>query len=71
MAGDFDLPKILSQESKDILKNILNVNPETRFKIPQIRDSKWYKQALIKYEAAGIIVGKDPIEPNERIIKKL
>jgi len=37
MTGDFELPKILSADSKDILKNILNVNPETRYKIEQIR----------------------------------
>ena len=31
------MPKILSGDAKDILKNILNVNPEMRFKIQQIR----------------------------------
>lgn len=61
MAGDFELPKILSQDSKDILKNILNVNPETRFKITEIRESKWYKSVNKSYVANGIIVGKDAI----------
>lgn len=33
MAGDFELPKVLSQESKEMLKCILDVNPETRYSI--------------------------------------
>jgi hypothetical protein len=42
----------------------LNTNPESRFKIDQIRDTKWYNQVENKYFAEGIIVGKDPIDPN-------
>jgi 5'-AMP-activated protein kinase catalytic alpha subunit len=37
MAGDFEMPKLLSSDARDILRGILNVNPETRFKISQIR----------------------------------
>ena len=44
MAGEYETPKILSVESRQILKGILNTNPDTRFKIEQIRDTKWYKQ---------------------------
>lgn len=58
------MPKILSSDAKDILRSILNVNPETRFKITQIRESKWYNLTSQKYEVKGIIVGKDQIEPN-------
>lgn len=36
------MPKILSSEARDILRNVLNVNPDTRYKIAQIRASKWY-----------------------------
>jgi hypothetical protein len=60
------MPKFLSPESRDILKNVLNVNPEMRFKIPQIRASKWYNLSKIKHdhELKGIIVGKDEIIPS-------
>lgn len=37
MAGDYEVPRILTQDSKDILKGILNVNPEKRFNIKDIR----------------------------------
>ena len=71
MSGEYETPKILSAESKDILKGILNTNPDTRFKIDQIRETKWYSQLSTGYNATGIIVGKDPIEPNELILRKL
>lgn len=31
MAGDFEMPKVLSADSKDMLKAILDVNPDTRY----------------------------------------
>jgi 5'-AMP-activated protein kinase catalytic alpha subunit len=37
LAGDFHLPKHLSDDAKALLKQILNVNPETRFNIAKIR----------------------------------
>lgn len=55
------MPKILSSDAKEVLKSILNVNPETRYKITQIRDSRWYNLTSYKYESKGIIVGKDQI----------
>ena len=49
----------------------MNVNPETRFKIPQIRASKWFNLSKTKHETKGIIVGKDQIVPNEMVIKRM
>jgi 5'-AMP-activated protein kinase catalytic alpha subunit len=43
MAGDFEMPKILSAGSRQILKSILDVNPDTRYSINKIRETKWYK----------------------------
>ena len=68
MAGDFELPRILTPLSKEMLKSILNVNPETRFKIPQIRESRWYNSIEVNYKANGIIVKKDKIEADPAIL---
>lgn len=54
-----------------MLKNILDVNPQTRFTIDKIRQTKWYKSCSKNYIANGIIVGKDPIEVDPRIAKKM
>ena len=61
MAGEFDIPKTLSTDSKDILRKILNTNPESRLKIAQIRETRWYQQLGKSYRQLGIVVGKDPI----------
>lgn len=65
------MPKYLSEESKGILKGILNVNPERRLKIGQIRETKWYQQLGAQYMVKGIMVGKDAIEANESIFKRI
>ena len=65
------MPKILSSEAKEILKHILNVNPDTRYKLAQIKNSRWYALSKPKYEAKGIIVGKDQIIPEDKIIRRM
>lgn len=71
LSGDLHLPKYLTEESKGILRGILNVNPERRLKIGQIRETKWYQQLGAQYIAKGIMVGKDAIEINESIFKRI
>jgi len=44
------------------LKGVLNINPWSRFKIQQIRDTKWFNQLGTIYKSEGIIVGKDVID---------
>ena len=52
-----------------MLKCLLDVNPQTRYKIDQIRESKWYNLSNKKYIANGIIVGKDTIEINDKVAR--
>ena len=33
MSGEYEEPKVLTVQSKEMLKAILNVNPDSRFKI--------------------------------------
>jgi hypothetical protein len=51
-----------------MLKSLLNVDPEARFKVSQIKDSKWYNLTGRSYLEAGLLVGKDLIEANERLV---
>jgi hypothetical protein len=37
MTGEYEQPKVLTSDSKEILKCILNTNPEKRFKVSDIR----------------------------------
>lgn len=44
--GDFKFPndegKILSEDIKDLIKNILNPNPRKRYTIEQIKMHRWF-----------------------------
>jgi 5'-AMP-activated protein kinase catalytic alpha subunit len=71
MAGDYEVPRLLTHDSKDILKCILNVSPESRYTIEQIRSSKWYNLTNRTYVGAGILVGKDQIDVNERLVQRM
>ena len=71
MAGEYETPKVLSADSKDLLKGILTTNPEARFRLQQIRDSRWFRQLPHTHRPEGIIIGKDEIEVDERVILKM
>jgi len=45
MAADYTMPKFISSECKDFIKNILNTDPETRFKISEIRNHNFMANA--------------------------
>lgn len=53
------------------MRNILNVNPETRYKIAQIRGSKWYNLCKSQHEAKGIVVGKDAMPIDNTVVKRM
>lgn len=42
---DFNMPEwsLVSEDAKDLIKNMLQVNPELRFNIDQVMQSKWMK----------------------------
>lgn len=51
-----------------MLKNVLNTNPENRFKVNEIKESKWYNLTGKKYEAKGFIVGNDSITADDAVV---
>ncbi len=52
MAADYQMPKLLTSECKDLVTKILNTNPETRYTIEDIRSHPFMKKNL---------EGEDPI----------
>jgi 5'-AMP-activated protein kinase, catalytic alpha subunit len=56
LGGDYQIPKFVSSEAKELLNAILNTNPLKRFTVNDIRKHQWYN--IIKHkEHEGIIVG--------------
>ena len=42
MAGEFQIPKFVSYDARDLLKLILNTDPNKRIKIDSFRKHIWY-----------------------------
>ena len=40
--GEFTIPKIASDDAKDVIRNILTTNPEVRYRVQDIRRHAWY-----------------------------
>ena len=59
--GDFHIPKFVSAEARDLLKNILNTDPQKRYNIQDIRNHPWYSQSKLEREPEGIIIGVNPV----------
>ena len=70
LSADYKIPKSVSKDAQDMIKGILNTDPETRLTIEQIRNHPWYKQHEDKIYN-GIIVGQDQIPVSDSLIKQM
>ena len=70
LKADYKLPSFLSDEAKDLINLILNPDPTQRFTIKDIRNHPWYNQ-VSPDEKKGIIVGRDQIPINSKIMELL
>ena len=67
MNGDYSIPSHVSPEGKQLIKAILNTDPESRFSIEQIRSHPWYK-LYTPTEPQGIIFGYHKVSIDENIL---
>lgn len=68
--ADYQIPQFVSPECKDMIQKILNTDPNSRYKIDEIRKHPWYSIANVK-DYGGILVGQYPIPIDEDIVKQL
>lgn len=70
MAGSYELPNFISSEAKDLIKCILNTDPDKRYTIEDIKKHSWFN--MVKCEvSSGILVGYDPIPIDSNILSQL
>jgi 5'-AMP-activated protein kinase catalytic alpha subunit len=43
MAGDFKIPKFISQDCNHFLSKVLTTDPEKRYGLSEMRSHSWYK----------------------------
>lgn len=66
LSGDYTIPSFVSEEGRDLIKNVLNTDPTKRFTIEDIRKHPWMNQVEFPKKSEGIIVGyhQMPIDLN-------
>ena len=70
LAGEYTCPPFISAEVKDLIQNILNTDPNTRFSIDEIRAHPW-SQKVQQDIRDGILIGYDMINVDPHILKGL
>lgn len=69
LRGKYETPNYLSFDIKDLLKNILEVNPEKRYNVNEIRAHVWYNQIKMPVSQSSVKPdGKYDIAINENIL---
>jgi 5'-AMP-activated protein kinase catalytic alpha subunit len=66
----YKAPKGISAEAKDLIKHILNKDPEQRYTIEQIRGHPWFTQ-VTQALSPGVLVGYDKVPIDFNILYKL
>lgn len=71
LSGEFKIPSFVSKDSADLIKGILNTDPDKRLKILDIRGHSWFSLSKPICNNKGLIVGYSQIPSEETIIKML
>ena len=70
--GDFETPDFLSSSAVDLLHHILNVDPNKRYTIDQIKEHPWFNQINPKLNMSeGLLIDYYIVPFDEEIISKM
>ena len=70
LACSYKTPKHISEEAKDLIRLILNTDPQDRVGIDGIRSHAWFRQ-VPEEKSPGILIGYDQIPVDRQILLKL
>ena len=70
--GKYNIPKDISNEAKDLIKKILEINPKKRIKINEIKEHPWFNMVNRMFNMhVGIDLKKTVMPIDEEIIEKM
>ena len=70
--GDFETPEFISKYAVDLLHRILNVDPEKRYTIEQIKEHPWFNQIDPKLNMSeGLLIDYYIVPFDEEIINQM
>ena len=70
LAGDYKIPKFLSQDCAHFISKILNTDPEKRYGIEEVRAHPWFKQQKDK-RPEGLFPGQEPMPVNDKMYQMM
>ena len=71
-SGKFEIPKFLSENCKDILRKILNTDPEKRFTIKQIKKHPWFNIINPRINMSeGLLLNVNIVPIDEKILDEM
>lgn len=68
--GAYKIPHFLSPYAKDLLRNILHIDPEKRYDINNIMNHQWCQMGRPKLDR-GILVGTDKMPIDIELVKNI
>lgn len=71
MGAEYTLPKFLSGQCKDMIRRILNTDPDTRFSVADIRNHTWSLQVKDRNRDMGLFPGKEKMPVEDKLFEKL
>ena len=70
--GQYEIPDFLSDECKDLIKKMMQINPEKRINLEEIKRHKWVNMFNINYmKSPGVIIDKYFLPIDIEIIKDI
>ena len=67
--GNYDLPNVISEDARDIIKHCMDIDPLERYDIEQIKEHRWFNLINSSTLRPGVVVGYNEIPIDERIVK--
>ena len=67
-SGDYEIPIYIKEPLRGLIKGILNIDPEKRFTVEEIKKNEWFKKFKNNDAFEGIIFGVHDIEANKKYI---
>ena len=71
MSADYSLPKFLSGQCKDLIRHILNTDPETRYTVNDIRSHTWSLQVKDRNRDMGLFPGKEKMPVEDKLFNRI
>jgi 5'-AMP-activated protein kinase catalytic alpha subunit len=70
LSCDYLIPGFISAGCKEMIKKLLNTDPNIRYSLSDIKNHTWFKNNS-SYEMQGIVIGKDSVPVIEAILPQL